>query len=351
MLGLALQGRSSRYNGFPRRNILLADMDARSAPEVSLSPESQLTTILEGIGEGFYAVDSDWRVVLFNAEASRHFAIEPLTCTRPPNMGPLPGFTRYRPRSHLRAGDGNPASSEIGDAVGDLSRPLACVPSVSTGDGIGVVFRDISDRKNAEEHRDLLLNELNHRVKNTLAIVQALAAQTFRHTGVDRSALLTFEARLLNLSEVHNVLTDRNWESANLYEVVRAALRPHRAPGRDPFTVEGPSLRLRPKSAVALSMTLHELCTNATKYGALSNETGSVTVSWRIADGRFLLRWQEHGGPPVSPPTHQGFGSRLIQRSLAAEFLGEVDITFDPAGLVCTIDAPHDSIREEHFPG
>ena len=323
-------------------------MDARSAPDVSLAPESQLTTILEGIGEAFYAVDRDWRVVLFNAQAAHHFGFGPEVALGRGLWDLLPGAL----------------DTDLGRLFAKTMAARATIksetPSVvfpgrwlayrlfPLGDGMGVVFRDVTALKNAEEHRDLLLNELNHRVKNTLAIVQALAAQTFRHSGVDRSAQRTFEARLLNLSEVHNVLTDQNWDSAELHDVVRAALGPHCAPGRDPFTVEGPALRLRPKSAVALSMTLHELCTNATKYGALSVDAGHVVVNWRVAEGRFLLRWHEHGGPLVSPPTHQGFGSRLIQRSLAAEFLGQVQITFDRAGVVCTIDAPYEAVRDEH---
>lgn len=324
-------------------------MDARSAPDVSLTAEDQLTTILEGIGEGFYAVDRDWRIVLFNGQAARHFGMEPSAALGRRIWDLFPGSldtdlgrtfekvmaTRQAVRSET------PSVIFPGRWLAYRLFPL--------DDGIGVVFRDISDRKGAEEHRDLLLNELNHRVKNTLAIVQALAAQTFRHSGVDRGAQRTFEARLLNLSEVHNVLTDQNWDSAELHDIVRAALRPHCAPSREPFVVDGPPLRLRPKSAVALSMTLHELCTNATKYGALSVDTGHVSVNWDAADGRFLLRWQEYGGPPVSPPTHQGFGSRLIQRSLAAEFLGQVKITFDPPGVVCTINAPLDSVRDEHI--
>jgi PAS domain S-box-containing protein len=323
-------------------------MDARSAPDVSLAPESQLNTILEGIGEGFYAVDNDWRILLFNAQAAHHFGIEPAAALGHRIWDLFPGSrdTDLGRLFEQVMATREPVKSETASVIFP-GRWLA-YRLFPLDDGIGVVFRDISDRKTAEEHRDLLLNELNHRVKNTLAIVQALAAQTFRHSGVDRSAQRTFEARLLNLSEVHNVLTDQNWDSAELHDVVRAALGPHCAPGREPFTVEGPGLRLRPKSAVALSMTLHELCTNATKYGALSVDAGHVVVKWRVAGGRFLLRWHEHGGPPVSPPTHQGFGSRLIQRSLAAEFLGHVQITFDPTGVVCTIDAPYGSVRDEH---
>lgn len=326
-------------------------MDARSAPDVSLTREDQLTTILEGIGEAFYAVDREWRVLLFNAQAAHHFGLGPETALGRGLWDLLPGALDtdlgrlFEKTMAARATIKSETPSVVfpGRWLAYRLFPL--------GDGMGVVFRDVTALKSAEEHRDLLLNELNHRVKNTLAIVQALAAQTFRHSGIDRGAQRTFEARLLNLSEVHNVLTDQNWDSADLHEVVRAALRPHCAPDRKPFKVDGPALRLRPKSAVALSMTLHELCTNATKYGALSVEAGHVAVNWRVADGRFLLKWEEHGGPPVPLPTHQGFGSRLIQRSLAAEFLGQVKIAFDPAGVICTIDAPFESVRDEHTAG
>ena len=326
-------------------------MDARSALDVSLAPEDQLTTILEGIGEAFYAVDRDWRIVLFNAQAAHHFGFGPdvalgrglwdlLPSALDTDLGRL--FVKTMAAREMVKSE-TPSVVFPGRWLAYRLFPL--------GDGMGVVFRDITDRKSAEEHRDLLLNELNHRVKNTLAIVQALAAQTFRHTGVDRSVQRTFEARLLNLSEVHNVLTDQNWDSAELHDVVRAALRPHCTPDGEPFRLDGPALRLRPKSAVALSMTLHELCTNATKYGALSVEGGHVTVNWHVADGRFRLRWQEHGGPPVTAPSQQGFGSRLIQRSLAAEFLGQVKIAFEPTGVICTIDAPFDAVRDEHPTG
>ena len=214
------------------------------------------------------------------------------------------------------------------------------------GDGMGVVFRDITDRKSAEEQRDLLVKELEHRVKNTLSLVQSIAAQTFRNSGVDASVQRAFEARLITLSNVHGVLTQRGWDSADLHDVVSSALRPHAAVDRERFTVAGPALRLGPKSAVALSMAVHELCTNAIKYGALSADSGHVDIDWSDADGRLRWRWRERGGPPVAIPTRTGFGSRMIERALAMQLSGTVTLDYQATGLVCTIDAPMAAIRD-----
>ena len=214
------------------------------------------------------------------------------------------------------------------------------------GDGMGVVFRDITDRKIAEEQRDLLVKELEHRVKNTLSIVQSIAAQTFRNSGVDAAVQRAFEARLITLSNVHGVLTQRGWDSADLNDVVSSALRPHAALERDRFTVTGPALRLGPKSAVALSMAVHELCTNAIKYGALSAESGHVDIDWREENERLRWQWRERGGPPVAQPSRTGFGSRMIERALATQLSGAVTIDYRASGLVCTIDAPMAAIKE-----
>ena len=176
------------------------------------------------------------------------------------------------------------------------------------GDGMGVVFRDVTDRKQAEAQRDLLIKELHHRVNNTLATVQAIAAQTFGNSGLAVSARQAFEARLLNLSNAHTVLTHENWDSVELHDLILSTLRPHGAPNAKRFSIAGPNLRVQPKSAVALSMAIHELGTNAGKYGALSVEGGRVDIAWKVTDARFALRWHEHGGPPVSPPARTGFG-------------------------------------------
>ena len=200
--------------------------------------------------------------------------------------------------------------------------------------------REIEERREAERHRTLLMNELNHRVKNTLATVQAIAAQTLRSSGIEADARAAFDARLVALSNAHNLLTGEHWVGATVAEVVETALGLYRAPGAERFAVSGAEVRLSPKTALALAMALHELATNAAKYGALSNEAGRVEVHWEIDGGRFRMRWTERGGPPVSPPARRGFGSRLVERGLAAELGGMVRLVYEPEGVVCTIEAP-----------
>lgn len=204
---------------------------------------------------------------------------------------------------------------------------------------IGVAV-DITDRKRAELHQRLLVNELNHRVKNTLAIVQGLAQQSFKGGRELPAARHAFEGRLAALSAAHNLLTRENWEAVSIHRIVSDAIAPYRRDGGSAFTVDGPELLLGPKTAVSLALAVHELATNAVKYGALSSPAGSVAIDWRVVDGRLRLTWRERDGPRVEPPTRRGFGSRMIERGLAAELGGTVGIDFDPAGVVCTVDAP-----------
>jgi PAS domain S-box-containing protein len=202
--------------------------------------------------------------------------------------------------------------------------------------------REIAERCQAEQHRELLINELNHRVKNTLATVQSVAAQTLRNGAVDVRE--TLDARLIALSDAHNLLTRENWEATTLGDLVEIALRPYRADREDRFEAAGPRIRLSPKTALAIAMGLHELTTNAIKYGALANDTGHVAIRWETAASpqgpRLRIQWAESGGPPVAPPRRKGFGSRLIERGLAAELDGQVELTFPTSGVICTIDAP-----------
>jgi PAS domain S-box-containing protein len=206
------------------------------------------------------------------------------------------------------------------------------------------VSQIITERKRAEAHRQLLVNELNHRVKNTLAVVQGLAQQSFKDERVPSELRSAFEGRLMALAAAHNVLTRENWESAPLRQIVDDAVRPF-GPAR--FRTSGPDLRIEPKPAVSLALALHELATNAAKYGALSAEGGSVELDWTVQPGDalgFHLRWCETGGPAVAPPTHRGFGSRLIERGLAAELDGEVKMDYRPDGVCCDIRAPLDRL-------
>jgi two-component sensor histidine kinase len=197
---------------------------------------------------------------------------------------------------------------------------------------------EIEHRRRIERHQNLLLDELNHRVKNTLATVQAMAIQTIR--GVDLGARDTFLARLFALSSQHDLLTLDNWEGASFEGVVRRALRPWREDEHVRFQVEGPAIHLNPKRALALGMAFHELATNAAKYGALSNATGMVHVSWAILpDGKALrFTWEERGGPPVAQPQRRGFGQRLIEHGMEREISGKVTLDFRTQGLVCQWD-------------
>jgi len=210
---------------------------------------------------------------------------------------------------------------------------------------------DITDHKRAEDHLRLLVNELNHRVKNTLATVQSLAVQSFSRLASHqddepRAARSAFEARLFALARGHDVLTRENWEGANLADVLAEACAPYRtgAEERMRIELEGPDLRIAPPMALSLSMTLHELFANALRFGALSNSSGRIRLSWSILAAstgeRLIMRWEERGGPPVGPPQRAGFGSRLIQKGLARELNGSALIDYDPAGVVCTIDVP-----------
>jgi PAS domain S-box-containing protein len=201
----------------------------------------------------------------------------------------------------------------------------------------GVVM-DVTERRRAEEHQRLLINELNHRVKNSLAIVQGLAQQSFKGEAASKAARQAFEGRLAALAAAHDLLTQEAWQAASLRHVVEEVVAPYCGDaGR--FEVEGPDVRLDPKLAVSFALGLHELCTNAAKYGALSSPEGKVHVRWWTGHGRLRLEWRESGGPPVTPPAARGFGTRMIERGLAAELRGKVEILFEAGGVVCNIDA------------
>ena len=201
------------------------------------------------------------------------------------------------------------------------------------------VTRDVSERKRAEEHQRLLINELNHRVKNTLAIVQGIAQQSFKGDNAAPAARQAFEGRLAALSAAHNVLTDRSWAPVSIVQIVEDAVEPYRGHAGG-FDISGPPVTIPPKAAVSLALTVHELSTNAVKYGALSSPTGRVSVRWSAEEGRLRLVWRESGGPKVVPPARRGFGTRMIERGLAAELDGTAAIEFREDGVVCTVEAP-----------
>jgi len=213
------------------------------------------------------------------------------------------------------------------------------------------VFDDVTERRRAEKRQRLLINELNHRVKNTLATVQSIAAQTLRSAPSLERARDAFEARLVALAAAHDLLTAESWHGARLTDVVASATSPFETAKRPQISRSGPPVWLNAQRALALSMALHELATNAVKYGALSAPEGRVTIRWTLSPHNVLsLSWVEHGGPPVTPPERAGFGSRLLERSLARELGGEVAFTFAPDGVRCEIRCPLGNGRSSAAP-
>jgi len=202
---------------------------------------------------------------------------------------------------------------------------------------------ELAQRRRIEQQQTLLLGELNHRVKNTLAIVQSIATQTLRHSDSAEAFRTGFEARVMALAEAHNLLTESNWGGASLKDIAERVLTPYSDEQNRRFDLPGQDVQVGPKAAVSLVMAFHELATNAAKYGALARPEGSLRVDWNVLNDadppRLYIRWEEAGGPPVKAPARQGFGSRLI-RGLAQESSGEVRLDFARSGLVCTIDIP-----------
>ena len=206
--------------------------------------------------------------------------------------------------------------------------------------GASKIARDITDRKFAQERQSLLVAEIKHRIKNTLSTVQAIAMQTLRSTSIEeRNA---FIARLHSLSHAHDVLTKENWDRASLFELVDRTLEPFRTKHRDCFLIDGPQVWLDASKSTLLTMAIHELATNASKYGALSNNDGHVSITWELqaeAPPFAILKWQESGGPAVVQPKRRGFGSRLIETALKSD-LGEPELQFLPGGVICRLKLP-----------
>lgn len=211
--------------------------------------------------------------------------------------------------------------------------------------GASKVARDISDRKRAEETRRLLLDELNHRIKNTLATVQAIATQTLRRAATPSDFVDSFNGRIKALARAHGLLTGSSFQGAELVDLVREQLL---LGGEEDQRISwsGPALMLEAQPALHMALILHELGTNARKHGALSAPQGRIAVRWQVQpNNTFQLHWRETGGPPVAPPSTQGFGTVLIENSLRAHG-GEVTLTYAEGGLLCEISLPLPAMQQ-----
>jgi two-component sensor histidine kinase len=209
--------------------------------------------------------------------------------------------------------------------------------------GIFTQGHDVTDTVLSAERQKLMIDELNHRVKNTLATVQSIAMQTARSHGDPRTFAEGFQARLLALSHTHDLLTRSHWEGADLGDILQHETEAH---GSSRVSVTGPRVALPPAAALSLGMIFHELATNAAKYGALSAPDGRVFVDWSVADQtrrRLQLVWREIDGPPVSAPQRKGFGSRLIERNVRHDLAGDVELDYADGGLIATFSIPLDT--------
>jgi len=200
------------------------------------------------------------------------------------------------------------------------------------------VSRDISQLMRNEERLNLVALELKHRMKNTIAMIQAIANQTLRGGPEVDGIKAAFTSRLATLGEAQDLLTQAGWARTQLHDVIERSLQPHCSKER--FAITGPAVELSSKTVLAMALAMHELATNAVKYGALSNDDGRIEIFWEMDETGFHFRWQEIDGPPVVEPSRSGFGSRMIEKALAGYFQGVTKIIYHPAGVVFTLDAP-----------
>ncbi|MCX7515357.1 PAS domain-containing protein [Frateuria hangzhouensis] len=322
---------------------------ARARAERALrESERRYRTLFDAIDEGFCMVEkvdtapgqpSDYRYLASNPAFVAHTGVGGVIGRTMREVFPqAPPF--WYDTFDTVIGSGDSFRFEHGlIAQGRVLDVYACRLDDGTHRRVAVVFNDITERKRHERHQRMLLNELNHRVKNTLVTVQSMAMQSFRPGDDPELARQRFEGRLMALSRAHDILTREHWGGAPLAGIVQEAVAPWRDQHHDRLHAAGPPVWLQPRHALAFAMVLHELGTNAVKYGALSTPDGVIDIAWS-ADGLLRLRWVESGGPPVAPPARRGFGSRLIERGLRHEIGGRVELDFAPGGLICTIEAP-----------
>jgi PAS domain S-box-containing protein len=317
--------------------------------------EARLRALVNATSDIIYSMSPDWREMW--ALDGRGF----LTDTDAPSIAWMDAYLYEEDVPHILAA--------INEAIRDR-RPFQLEHRVRQADGTagwtfsraiplfddkGAIVEwfgaasDVTERHRAEERLRLLVNELNHRVKNNLAMTQAIATQTFRNAENLEQARERFIGRVIALGRANDFLTGDRGASASLRGVLEQAMQPHREEEAR-WQFDGPDIDLSAKTALALTLALHELATNALKYGAWSVPDGRVFVTSQVqsVDGRQRLHieWRERGGPRVQPPATRGFGSRLIEHGLAAEMGGTVTMHFEPDGMVCTVDAPIDPLED-----
>jgi PAS domain S-box-containing protein len=327
------------------------DITARKMAEQRLQDcERWYRDLLDALPAALYTTDAEGRITFFNEAAAE-------LCGRRPIVGNDAwsiGGKLYRPDGRpialeecptaiaLKTGQPVRGSEKIVERPDGTRVPVLPFPTpLHDEDGklIGAVnmLIDITERKAAEEEKALLLRELAHRVNNTFAVILAVAQQTLRTAPSSKTFVETFTGRLQALAQAHNLLLTKDWTGADLGELAKGQLAPFCLEGQERLSIDGPKVTLSPPQAIALGIVLHELGTNAARYGALSNGLGRVDLSWTLGPGRVILAWAERQGPPVAPPQRKGLGTKLIQRGLPD---ATIDWRFEAQGVVCAIDLP-----------
>ena len=336
--------------------VVLTFVDITESQHLNVE-HARLAAIVNSSRDAIFGFSLDERITSWNVSAERIFGLpanevvgQPLSLLLPPEPSEevttfFASHTRPLRLAEFEMTWVRPNGESVPLAI---SYSPVCDPEGTLFAG-KLIARDITERVRAARHNEMMLAELNHRVKNTLASVQAIADQTVANAPDLPAFKESFLARLLALSHTHNLLARDAWTGAPLADIIHNELAPYRndsdARTNDArVRLHGEALTLPPKHALALSMALHELATNAGKYGSLSVPEGLVTVTWatRTTDQHpwLHLQWTESGGPAVEPPTHRGFGSRLIDDGVPYELGGEVTLEFPRNGVICTIDVP-----------
>lgn len=348
---------SAMLSAYRAQNISLQQNEQLNA---SLrSSEARFRELIETAPDAMIIADRRERIVLVNAEAERLFGYSRAELIGEPISTLMPTRFRDQHQGRITAFLDHPHPQQMGygmklyglrkdGAQFPIETNLNLLPD--SGEGlVSSVIRDMSARQEADERQALMIRELNHRVKNTLANVQAIVSQTLKSAETPAAFDDALTARLSALSQSHDVLTRNDWSGAQVREIVAEQLSPYgEAAGglvdaRLRFKLAGPDVKLGPNRAVTLGMALGELATNAAKYGSLSNG-GFVEVHWTRTDQQgtstLLMEWRERGGPAVAEPARRGFGMRLIERSLEAGLGGSADVRFEAEGVVCQFVIP-----------
>jgi PAS domain S-box-containing protein len=304
--------------------------------------------VMEAIPAAIYTTDAEGRLLYFNKAAEQMWGVAPTLGEQFwcgswkitwPDGTPVPHdqcpMAIAIKEKRALVGPEAVAVRPDGTRVPFMPHPTPIFDS--KGELIGAVnmLIDLTEQKRADAQQKSLIDELNHRVKNTLSTIQSLAAQTMRDKdGDDRE----FERRLLALSRVHDQLTRQAWEWADFAAIVKDSFAPYACTSR--VSLEGPSVRLNSRTALALAMVLHEMANNAAQHGALSVPQGRVAVSWHTAAGMLTIDWREEAGPLVTLPKRRGFGARLVERAVAHELGGRPVLDYAPSGVRCTMEIP-----------